>query len=56
MLEFPETINPDSEQRLMEKLMYDDDKIKLLDYIRGDMRALYLLEQKFKNGHKNTRG
>jgi len=49
MSEFPKSLqDPDSEQRLVEKLSLDEEEIAMLDYIRRDLRALHILEQKFK--------
>ena len=49
MFEFPKSLQePDSEQKLMEKLSLDEEDRKMLDFIRRDLRALHLLEQKFK--------
>ena len=49
MFKLPESLQePDSEQRLVEKLSLDEEEIAMLDYIRRDLRALHILEQKFK--------
>ncbi len=46
-MQFPKSISePDSDQRLFEKLSQDPDDHALLDYIRRHMRYIYTEEQK----------
>ena len=57
MHEFPKSIQePDSEQQLFDKLSMDKYELEMLEYIRRDMRALWLLEQRQQNVNKNTEG
>ena len=54
-MDFPESIKPiDSEQKLFEKLSQDPEDFEALEYIRRQMRYIYVQEQKEKSGPNNT--
>ncbi len=46
MSEFPESIDPDNEQKLVEKLIMDHSDYKFLEFIRRHMRLIYAEEHK----------
>ena len=46
MFEFPESIDPDSYQKLTEKLIMDPTDYKFLEFIRRQMRLIYAEEHK----------
>ena len=45
---FPESIDPDEEQKLVEKLIMDHSDYKFLEFIRKHMRLIYAEENRQK--------
>lgn len=52
MEKFPESLEPNSEQQLFEKLALEKDDLEALDFIRRQMKVIYKQEQ--RNAEENS--